>query len=155
MPEFKCEIILSFEFRTSLGTCTSVWLWLHLSIFIQQRITGEGCNYTERTYDRYLNMVDSHLHGYLSNARRIINVTFYNATSRKYRGIFEEHSPENYDHFGKDWSQQVENMQVPKGRDQVTGGVSVPCRHATSVANVLWKPLKIRLKIELGTKSDQ
>ena len=44
----------------------------------------------------------------------------------------------------KDWSQQVEHMQVPKGRDQVSGGVSVPCRHATPVANVLWKPLKIR-----------
>ena len=46
-------------------------------------------------------------------------------------------------------------MQVPKGRDQVSGGVSVPCRHATPVANVLWKPLKFRLKVEFGTKSDQ
>ena len=44
----------------------------------------------------------------------------------------------------KDWSKQVEHMQVPKGRDQVSGGVSVPCRHATPVANVLWKLLKIR-----------
>ena len=44
----------------------------------------------------------------------------------------------------KDWSQKVEHMQVPKGRDQVSEGVSVPCRHATPVANVLWKPLKIR-----------
>ena len=44
----------------------------------------------------------------------------------------------------KDWSQQEEHMQVPKGRDQVSGGVSVPCRHATPVANILWKPLKIR-----------
>ena len=32
-------------------------------------------------------------------------------------------------------------MQVPKGRDQVSGGVSVPCRHATPVADALWKPL--------------
>ena len=40
--------------------------------------------------------------------------------------------------------QQVEHMQVPKGRDQVSGGVSVPCQNATPVANVLWKPLKIR-----------
>ena len=36
-----------------------------------------------------------------------------------------------------DWSQQVEHMQVPKGRDQVSGGVSVPCRHATPVATPL------------------
>ena len=35
-------------------------------------------------------------------------------------------------------------MQVPKGQGQVSGGVSVPCRHATPVANVLWKPFKIR-----------
>ena len=55
----------------------------------------------------------------------------------------------------KDWSQQVEHMQVPKGRDQVSGGVSVPCRHAKPVANVLWKPLKIWYKVEFGTKSDQ
>ena len=39
---------------------------------------------------------------------------------------------------------QVEHKQVPKGRDQVSGGVSVPCRHATPFANVQWKPLKIR-----------
>ena len=32
-------------------------------------------------------------------------------------------------------------MQVPKGRDQVSGGVSVPCRHATPVAGALWKPM--------------
>ena len=32
-------------------------------------------------------------------------------------------------------------MQVPKGRDQVSGGVSVPCWHATPVADALWKPL--------------
>ena len=35
----------------------------------------------------------------------------------------------------KDWSQQVEHMQVQKGRDQVSGGVSVPCRHATPVTS--------------------
>ena len=65
--------------------------------------------------------------------------------SRKYRGIFEEHSPVKLTTSSEnDWSQQVEHMQVPKGRDQVSGGVSVPCRHATPIANALWKPLKIR-----------
>ena len=29
------------------------------------------------------------------------------------------------------------------GRDQVSEGVSVPCRHATPIANALWKPLII------------
>ena len=30
-------------------------------------------------------------------------------------------------------------MQVPKGLDQVSGGASVPCWHATPVADALWK----------------
>ena len=51
----------------------------------------------------------------------------------------------NNDKSGKkDWPQQVEHMQVPKGRDQLSLGVSAPCLHATPVANVPWKPLKIR-----------
>ena len=63
----------------------------------------------------------------------------------------------NNDKFGKRIGLDKYNiyMQVPKGRDQVSGGISVPCRHATPVANVLWKSLKIRLKVEFGTKSDQ
>ena len=60
---------------------------------------------------------------------------------RKYRRIFEEHSRQVRK---KDWSQQVKHMQIQKGRDQVSGGVSIRCRHATPVANFLWKPLKIR-----------
>ena len=50
------------------------------------------------------------------------------------------------DKFGKkkNWLQHVEHMQVPKVRDQLSGGVSVPCRHVTPVANVIWKPLKIQ-----------
>ena len=61
----------------------------------------------------------------------------------------------------KDWSQQVEHMQVPKGRDQVSGsagGVSVPCRHACAChtrRKGSMEPLKFRLKVEFGTKSDQ
>ena len=35
-------------------------------------------------------------------------------------------------------------LQVPKGWVQVSGGVSVPCGHATPVVNIPWKPLKIR-----------
>ena len=36
-------------------------------------------------------------------------------------------------------------MQVPKGRDQVSGGVSVPCRHATPVADALCKPISCKI----------
>ena len=53
----------------------------------------------------------------------------HNVKSRKYRGMFEEQSPENNDKFvKKDWSQQSEHMQLPKGRDQASGGLNVPCR---------------------------
>ena len=38
------------------------------------------------------------------------------------------------------------------GQDQVSGGVSVPCRHAAPVANVLWKPLGIHTVFALSWK---
>ena len=53
----------------------------------------------------------------------------------------------------KDWSQQVEHMQVRRGRDQVSGGVSVPCQHATPVADVPWKP--IFSDVKFSKKSNQ
>ena len=41
----------------------------------------------------------------------------------------------------------IRTLASPKvGQDQVTGGVRVLCWHAAPVANVLWKPLAIRLK---------
>ena len=64
------------------------------------------------------------------------------AKSRKYRGMFEEHSPEKLRQARKkDWSQQEEHMQVPKGRDQVSGGVSVPCWHSTPMYTPFQPPL--------------
>ena len=35
------------------------------------------------------------------------------------------------------------------GQDQVSGGVSAPCWHATPVAYALWKPLIGKLKYDL------
>ena len=43
-------------------------------------------------------------------------------------------------------------MQVPKGRDHVSGGVSVPCQHATPVADALWNPIFSNVKFR---KSNQ
>ena len=37
-------------------------------------------------------------------------------------------------------------------QDQVSGGVSVLCRHVTPVANVIWKPRTISLKVKIGNK---
>ena len=40
------------------------------------------------------------------------------------------------------------------GHDQVSGGVSVPCRHATPVADALWKPV-FSNNVKVGKKSSQ
>ena len=40
------------------------------------------------------------------------------------------------------------------GQDQVSGGVSVPCWHATPVANALWKPI-FSNNVKVGKKSNQ
>ena len=46
------------------------------------------------------------------------------------------------DKFRRRWSQHYTALANPKvGQDQVSGGVSVPCRHATPVADALWKPI--------------
>ena len=39
-------------------------------------------------------------------------------------------------------------------QDQVSGGVSVPCRHATSVEDALWKPV-FSDNVKVGKKSSQ
>ena len=44
------------------------------------------------------------------------------------------------------------NASPKKGQDQVSGGVSVPCRHATPVADALWKPI-FSNNVEFGKKS--
>ena len=51
----------------------------------------------------------------------------------------------NTDKFGKRIGLNKQSIcKSQMGRDQVSGGVSVPCRHATPVANVLRKPLIIQ-----------
>ena len=40
------------------------------------------------------------------------------------------------------------------GQDQVSGGVSVPCRYATPVADALWKPM-YSYNVKVGKKSRQ
>ena len=61
------------------------------------------------------------------------------------RGIRGEKSSKDmasYEEFG------LNNWSISKsqngGRNQVSGRVSVPCWHATPVANAPWKPLVIR-----------
>ena len=40
------------------------------------------------------------------------------------------------------------------GQDQVSGGVSVPCRQATPVADALWKPI-FNNNVKVGKKSSR
>ena len=48
----------------------------------------------------------------------------------------------------------IRTYASPKvGQDQVSGGVSVPCRHATPVADAPWKPLISNVKF--SKKSNQ
>ena len=46
----------------------------------------------------------------------------------------------------------LSNGTLKVGQDQVSGGVSVLCWYAASVANVLWKPFAIKEKVKFGNK---
>ena len=49
----------------------------------------------------------------------------------------------------------LEHIQVPKwDRTRCPGGVRVPCRHATPVADALWKPI-FSNNVKFGKKSNQ
>ena len=70
---------------------------------------------------------------------------------QKYRGMFETQKSGSKTSSG-DIGLNIRTLASPKeGQDQVSG-VSVLCWHATPVANVLWKPLAIRLKVKFGNK---
>ena len=53
--------------------------------------------------------------------------------NQKYWGMFKTYSLENHDDLGK--------KKKSQRRDKVFKGVSVPCQHATFMANALWKPI--------------
>ena len=68
------------------------------------------------------------------------NITFYQA-KEKYRGVFEIQKSGDKTSSGE-IGLDIRTHASPKvGQDQVSGGVSVPCRHATPVADALWKPI--------------
>ena len=68
------------------------------------------------------------------------HTSIYNA-KEKYRGVFEIQKSGDKTSSGE-IGLDIRTHASPKvGQDQVSGGVSVPCRHATPVADVLWKPL--------------
>ena len=75
---------------------------------------------------------------------------------QKYRGMFETQKSRNKTSSG-DIGLNIRTLASPKvGQDQVSGGVSVPCRHATPVADhdALWKPI-FSNNVKVGKKSSQ
>ena len=59
----------------------------------------------------------------------------------KYRGVFEIQKSGDKTSSGE-IGLDIRTHASPKvGQDQVSGGVSVPCWHATPVADALWKPI--------------
>ena len=70
------------------------------------------------------------------------------------RGIRGEKSSKDMA-SSRNWSQQLKISKSQNGgRNQVSGRVSVPCRHATPVADALWKPV-FSNNVKVGKKSSQ
>ena len=59
----------------------------------------------------------------------------------KYRGVFEIQRSGDKTRSGEIGLDIRTHASLKVGQDQVSGGVSVPCRHATPVADALWKPI--------------
>ena len=74
----------------------------------------------------------------------ITNKRHQKANSRKYQGVLELKSRVETWQVRGNWSQQLEHKQVPQwGTEPGVRKVSVPCWHATPVANAPLKPLII------------
>ena len=72
----------------------------------------------------------------------------------KYRGVFEIQKSGDKTSSGE-IGLDIEKHASPKvGQDQVSGGVSIPCWHATPVADTLWKPV-LSNNVKFGIKSSQ
>ena len=64
-----------------------------------------------------------------------------NNAKEKYRGMFEIQKSGDKTSSGEIGLDIWTHASPKVWQDQVSGGVSVPCRHATPVANALWKPI--------------
>ena len=111
------------------------------------------CYYCGEKSQSYENTVHHTIKDHSSNVLK--------AKSRRIEG-YSRWKVEKRREVRENWCQELEQKQVPKrGRNQVSGKVSVPCWHATSVANALWKPLVIRWRSssvqghEIGEKPDR
>ena len=66
----------------------------------------------------------------------------------KARGMFETRKSGNKTSSGE-ICLDIRTHASPKVRqDQVSGGVSIPCQHATPIADVPWKPIFSNVKFD-------
>ena len=72
----------------------------------------------------------------------------------KYRGVFEIQRSGDETSSGEIGFDIRTHARPKVGQDQVFRGVSVLCRHATPVADALWKPIFSNY-VKVGKKSSQ
>ena len=84
---------------------------------------------------------------------KVIDCSEFEAKSRKYRGVFKAKSRENSRQVRENYSQQLEHKHVQKRATEPSVRVSVPCWHATPIANAQWKLLVIRWRSISLTRS--
>ena len=83
-----------------------------------------------------------HFNNSLQSANVFINKTAKRYKAKeKYRGVFKIQKSGDKTSPGEIGLDIRTHASPRVGQDQVSGGVSVPCRHATPVANALWKPI--------------
>ena len=96
------------------------------------------CTRSGTIFDRVLHVFNIDLN--LIEKKFPISGTMIEA-KEKYRGVFETKKSGDKTSSGE-IGLDIRTHASPKvGQDQVSGGVSVPCRHATPVADDLWKPI--------------
>ena len=72
---------------------------------------------------------------------QVLQLLTHSEAKEKYRGVFEIQKSGDKTSSGEIGLDIRTHASPRVGQDQVSGGVSVPCRHATPVADVLWKPI--------------
>ena len=74
----------------------------------------------------------------------LIALSWFVEAKEKYRGMFEIQKSVDKPSSGEIGLDITTHASPKVGQDQVSGGVSVLCWHATTVAYVLWKHCTIR-----------
>ena len=66
--------------------------------------------------------------------------------------MFETQKVRRYDKFSKEWSQTLEQMQVPNGTGPGVRRSKRPLLASRTRCHVVWKPPKFGNKVKIGNK---